>query len=177
MDKNKLKSKNPYNLDFYLDQDYSFLFAPDEDGGYVGKVMELPGCITQGETIEETIEGLKDACECWIRSAYEENIEIPLPRSNYGGKITLRMPPSLHRDLAQSAISEGVSLNSYINNLLAREDALNRVMVSLNRITKQSSNSIEQRKAIGSKSWEEIDKKTLRKELIEALLTEELEEN
>jgi len=35
-------------------------------------------------------------------------------RTEYSGKISLRVPRSLHRDLVDSAKSEGVSLNQFI---------------------------------------------------------------
>ena len=38
----------------------------------------------------------------------------------YSGKISLRVPKSLHRDLTQGAKSEGISLNQYILYKLAK---------------------------------------------------------
>lgn len=45
--------------------------------------------------------------------------ELPSPRE-YSGKVNLRMPKSLHRDLAHRAQQEGVSLNQMIVTALAR---------------------------------------------------------
>lgn len=45
--------------------------------------------------------------------------ELPRPRQ-YSGKVNLRMPRSLHRDLARRAQQEGVSLNQTIVTALAR---------------------------------------------------------
>ena len=45
--------------------------------------------------------------------------ELPPPRE-YSGKINLRMPKSLHRDLAHRAEQEGVSLNQLIVTALVR---------------------------------------------------------
>jgi len=42
---------------------------PAEEGGYWAEVPALPGCITEGETIEEVIINLKDAIEGWLEVA------------------------------------------------------------------------------------------------------------
>ena len=37
------------------------ILIPDlEDGGYVVEVPSLPGCYSQGETVEEALENIKD---------------------------------------------------------------------------------------------------------------------
>ena len=43
--------------------------------------------------------------------------------SNYSGQFKLRLPKSLHRDLADHAKEEGVSMNQYCVYLLAMNDA------------------------------------------------------
>ena len=42
---------------------YTVFFEPAEEGGYVAVVPSLPGCMTQGETFEETKENVKDAIQ------------------------------------------------------------------------------------------------------------------
>ena len=42
---------------------FTAIIVQDEDGMYIGRVHELKGCITQGETIKELIENLKDAAK------------------------------------------------------------------------------------------------------------------
>lgn len=37
-----------------------------EDGGYWAEVPALPGCATQGETIPELMERVKEAAEGWL---------------------------------------------------------------------------------------------------------------
>ncbi len=39
-----------------------------EEGGYWAEVPALPGCFTQGKTIEEIIENLKESAEGWIEA-------------------------------------------------------------------------------------------------------------
>jgi len=103
------------NLDYYLSLPYTIEICPSEHGGYVAKVAELPGCITQGETAAEAAQMAEDAKRAWLETALEEHIPIPEPTpEEYSGKLLLRMPRSLHKKLAQKAARENVSLNQYI---------------------------------------------------------------
>jgi predicted RNase H-like HicB family nuclease len=42
-------------------RDYYMVVERDEDGWYVGSIPELPGCHTQGKTIEELAERMREA--------------------------------------------------------------------------------------------------------------------
>lgn len=44
-----------------------------EEGGYWGEVPSLPGCFTQGETLEELKQNVYEAVEGWLKTK-EENI-------------------------------------------------------------------------------------------------------
>jgi len=121
------------DLDFYLNLHYPVTIHPDPDGGFVAEIEELPGCMTQGETLEEVFEAIEDAKQCWIEVAFNDGQNVPLPRDmeEYSGKILIRIPKSLHRVLSRAAKQERVSLNQYITSLLAagvqREAILSRV--------------------------------------------------
>jgi len=117
------------DLDFYLNLRYPVTVHADPDGGFVAEIEELPGCITQGETLAEVFEAIEDARRGWIQAAYENGQDIALPRDveEYSGKILVRIPKNLHRTLAHVAKREGVSLNQYITSLVAagvRGDAM-----------------------------------------------------
>lgn len=116
-------------LEYYLNLEYPFNVIADPDGGYVILFPDLPGCITQADTLEDVITMARDARELWIETAYEDGMDIPLPTypEEYSGRFNLRLPRSLHRALAESAKREGVSLNQYVVSLLARRDANARV--------------------------------------------------
>jgi len=52
-----------------------------EEGGYWAEVPALPGCITEGDTMEEVVANLKDAIEGWLdvansRDAIESTDQI-----------------------------------------------------------------------------------------------------
>ncbi|MCC5664699.1 type II toxin-antitoxin system HicB family antitoxin [Nostoc sp. CHAB 5784] len=49
------------------------IIHPAEEGGYWAEVPALPGCITEGDTIEEVMTNLKDAIEGWLEVANSRN--------------------------------------------------------------------------------------------------------
>jgi predicted RNase H-like HicB family nuclease len=112
-------------LEEYLALQYRFQAIAEPDGGYVVVFPDLPGCLTQVETVDEIGPMAEDARRLWIETEYERGAEIPLPSypEEYSGKFNVRIPRSLHRALAESAEQEGVSLNQYVTTLLARGDA------------------------------------------------------
>ncbi len=56
--------------------DFTVLIHPTEEGGYWAEVPAFPGCFTQGETIEETLQNAKDAIECHIEALKEDGQPI-----------------------------------------------------------------------------------------------------
>lgn len=111
----------------YMKLEYPFEIIPDEfEGGYLIMYPDLPGCLSQGETIEQAINNGNDARLTWITSELEEGRDIPLPKSSseYSGQFRIRMPKELHRKLALDAKREGVSMNQYILYLLSKNEAL-----------------------------------------------------
>lgn len=109
------------DLGYYLELSYKIELLPAEEGGYVVSIPTLPGCVSQGETIEESVIMIQDAKKAWLETALENNIEIPepVPDEEFSGKFNLRIPKSLHRDLARRAEEEKVSLNQLTTYLLS----------------------------------------------------------
>jgi antitoxin HicB len=116
------------DLEYYMKLPYTVEIVPYKDGGFFARIKELEGCMTEADTLEEVLKLLEDAKRAWLETALEEDLEIPLPESmreekEYSGRILLRLPKSLHRKLAKAAKEEGVSLNTYIINLLSERNA------------------------------------------------------
>jgi antitoxin HicB len=112
------------DINYYLNLPYTVEVIRDNDPdnpGWVARVVELPGCITQADSFEELEEMLNDAMRLWIEVALEDGVEVPEPRpvEDYSGKFVARVPKSLHRKLVETAEREGVSLNQYLNVALA----------------------------------------------------------
>lgn len=43
----------------------------DEGSGFLAEAIDLPGCVSDGETINEAADNLQDAIKCWIKTAEE----------------------------------------------------------------------------------------------------------
>lgn len=115
------------NAKYYNSLPYKMVITPDsEEGGYVISYPDLPGCITCADTLEEALENANDAKLTWIEAALESGTEIHEPNSldDYSGNCRLRMPKSLHQQLAENAKREGVSMNQYCVYLLAQNNAI-----------------------------------------------------
>ena len=59
--------------------DFKVIIEPDETGGYVVICPSLQGCYSQGETIEEALENIKEAILLCIEDLEAEGEEIPNP--------------------------------------------------------------------------------------------------
>lgn len=57
--------------------DYLIVVHPDEDGGYWTDVPSLPGCGSQGETVDEAVEMTKDAIQGYLESLKKHGEELP----------------------------------------------------------------------------------------------------
>ena len=42
---------------------FHVIIEQDEDGGFIGKVPELQGCLSQGDTLDELMRNIKEAIE------------------------------------------------------------------------------------------------------------------
>lgn len=124
-------------VEYYLRLPYTIELQRAAEGGWFVHVKELPGCMSQGDTPQEAIEMIADAMRGWIEISLEDGDPIPEPRhlDDYSGKFVVRVPRSLHRDLVEAAVEEGVNLNQYVNVVLAHPWA-RRVPRSKPRTTK-----------------------------------------
>ena len=112
------------DLSYYMSLPYTIEFLPEEDGtGFTAIVPDLKGCISFGETIEETYQMITEAKELWIETALEKGWPVPEPKPDepkeYSGKFVVRLPRYLHRELAKLAESEDTSLNQLVVALLS----------------------------------------------------------
>ena len=113
-------------IEYYLSLPYRMEILPDpQEGGYVGFLPELPGCMTTADNIERLTENMEDAKRAWLEAAMQDGLAIPEPQSlrEYSGQFKLRLPKSLHQQLAEHARQEGVSMNQYCVYLLTQQDA------------------------------------------------------
>jgi antitoxin HicB len=102
---------------------YPFIVEPlpkEEGGGYVITFPDLPGCMSDGETVDEAIANGREAFEAWMKSVIEDGKPIPEPHGvAEPAKFVLRLPRTLHSRLTLRASAEGVSLNSLVQTYVA----------------------------------------------------------
>ena len=122
-----MKPKKMKTIEEYMELPYRIELIPDTDeGGFAICFPDLPGCLSSGETVEEAYRNAEDAKFEWLTAAIEEGISIPEPDSieDYSGQFKLRIPRSLHRQLALQSRREGVSMNQYCVFLLSQNNAV-----------------------------------------------------
>ncbi len=58
-------------------EEYTVIIYPAEEGGYWAKVPSLPGCYSQGESIDETLKNITEAIESHIAALREDGQVVP----------------------------------------------------------------------------------------------------
>jgi len=53
--------------------------APEEGGGFLATVPDLPGCMSDGESAEDALENVRSAIDEWIEEAHALGREVPPP--------------------------------------------------------------------------------------------------
>jgi antitoxin HicB len=107
------------SFEYYMSLPYTIIVKPSPEGGYVAKIAELPGCLTQGDTLDDAVKMIEDAKAGWIDLALQDGREIPEPNDEFSGRFNVRIPKSLHRELVARAKEENVSLNQLTTYLLS----------------------------------------------------------
>jgi antitoxin HicB len=72
-----------------LKQPYTRIVRPAEEGGFVAEMLEFPGCVTQGETVEEAYTNLEEAARGWLEAVIDIGQNVPEPATDdlYSGKV------------------------------------------------------------------------------------------
>jgi predicted HicB family RNase H-like nuclease len=101
---------------------YTGTIEPDEDLGILfGRVIGLRDVITfAGNTVPELIQAFHDSVDDYLAFCVERGES---PEKPYSGQFVLRVDPQLHRELANRAQEQSVSLNALIERLLEKNVA------------------------------------------------------
>lgn len=110
----------------YPFESYGHIIAPlsqDDGGGYMITFPDLPGCMSDGETLDEALINGRDAFNSWMAAQLDLGRPIPVP-THYDDegkpvKFVQRLPRSLHASLQAKAKAEGVSINTLVLALIA----------------------------------------------------------
>ena len=66
------------SLDYYLSLQYPISVYPEEKG-FTVIISDLPGCMSQGDTLDEAIINIKKAKYLWLKTVYAtDEASIPL---------------------------------------------------------------------------------------------------
>jgi predicted RNase H-like HicB family nuclease len=68
---------------------YSVYYEQAAEGGFVAFVPALPGCHTQGETLEETERNVKEAIALYLDSLLAHGETIPEEGRSFQGRVTV----------------------------------------------------------------------------------------
>ncbi|MDD3975418.1 MAG: type II toxin-antitoxin system HicB family antitoxin [Methanothrix soehngenii] len=63
-----------------------------EEGGFWSEVPALPGCYSQGETIDQTLQNTKEAIESHLIALKEDLVAAPIEESLFIGKVRVEVP-------------------------------------------------------------------------------------
>lgn len=98
------------------------VFWSGEDEAFIAVCPELKNLSAFGATREDALRELDVAIEAALAVYREEGWPIPAPAgsADYSGQFRARLPKNLHRQLAETAEQEGVSLNTLVVDLLGQ---------------------------------------------------------
>jgi len=113
--------KRPRLTQEFLKEPYARILIPSEGGTYFAELLEFPGCYAEGNTPQDALDNLNEAAIAWIEAATDQGQDIPKPLATYGysGKISLRIPKSVHKKAARFAQKDDVSLNQFLASAIA----------------------------------------------------------
>ncbi len=110
---------------------YPACFYPADEGeeGYTVVIPDLPGAVTEGDTIEEAMEMAIDCASGWILTSIEEGEEIPKAskiknvhledKNGFKSYIILDID-EYARTHGSKAVKKTVTLPNYLNTLAER---------------------------------------------------------
>lgn len=88
----------------------------DEGKIFTGEVISLRDVVTfQGRTAAELEKSFKQSVDLYLEMCERDGVE---PQKPFSGRFNLRIDPELHRQLAERAALEKVSLNEYVTHVL-----------------------------------------------------------
>jgi predicted HicB family RNase H-like nuclease len=92
------------------------VFWSEEDNAYIGLVSEFCSLSAHGETAELALREIKFVVDAAIEWLQEESKQAPQPFSTrkYSGKLNIRIPRELHKELVSESAQQGISLNQLI---------------------------------------------------------------
>lgn len=114
-------------MDRYI---YPAIFDPCEDGGYTVTFPDLPGCITEGDSLDEALIMAKEAMSLHLWGMEDDGDlispptspeKITAPEGGFVSLIEIWMPPFRDK-MALKAVNKMVTLPKWLKELGEREN-------------------------------------------------------
>jgi predicted RNase H-like HicB family nuclease len=109
-------------MDRYL---FPAVFEPGELKGYTVSFPDFPGCITEGDSIEEALHMAKEALELFLYNMEEDEEVIPspsspesiiLPKKSFVSVIEVWMPV-VRDEMENKAIKKTLTIPKWLNDI------------------------------------------------------------
>ncbi|MDN5375540.1 MAG: hypothetical protein PWQ39_580 [Thermacetogenium sp.] len=81
---------------------YPAIFDPNEHGGYTVTFPDLPGCVTEGDTLDEALKMAAEAMALHLYGMEEDGDEIPVPSNPVEVKLPEDASPGAFVTLIQA---------------------------------------------------------------------------
>ncbi|MDL2260390.1 type II toxin-antitoxin system HicB family antitoxin [Deltaproteobacteria bacterium OttesenSCG-928-K17] len=89
-----------------------------EDDSLIGHLVGIRDVITfHGDSVDEIRQAFEKAVDFYLDNCSKSGRE---PQKPFSGRLSLRLPPELHANLAIQAETQGKSLNSLVVDTLAQ---------------------------------------------------------
>ena len=126
---------------------YEAIFTPFEKGdGFTVEVPDLPGCVTEGDTLAEAIEMGQDAASGWILTELEEGNDYPkpsdhiiVPEGSFSNYLVLDMDDYSER-YGSKSVRKNITIPAWLNTY-GEKNNVNFSKVLTDALLKQASNN------------------------------------
>lgn len=128
----------------------------EEDDCFIATSPEFPGFSAFGSSRSEALSEAETALRLRVDVMEDEGEELPEPNqvNHYSGQTRLRMPKWLHKQLAEEAERQDVSLNSllvsYLAKQLGRDEVESLVVNMFDEFTKSMSRKLPKVRGAGN---------------------------
>lgn len=125
---------------------YEAIFTPFEKGdGFTVEVPDLPGCVTEGDTLAEAIEMGQDAASGWILTELEDGNDYPkpsdhviVPEGSFSNYLVLDIDDYSER-YGSKSVRKNITIPAWLNTY-GEKNNVNFSKVLTDALLKQASN-------------------------------------
>ncbi|MDQ7825775.1 MAG: type II toxin-antitoxin system HicB family antitoxin [Candidatus Eremiobacteraeota bacterium] len=134
---------------------YPARFIPAEEGGFIVEFPDLPGCHTEGDTLEEAKAMAKEALTGWLESVYSRELKIPDPSDIKGNGIYYVAPEPeieipimirkirIDKGLSQKEIADAIGIKYQTYQRFENPGKFNATVKNLKRISRALGKELE----------------------------------